>query len=149
MNTEKTQRKKQKQLLEIKDLVKKNPISKDISNDAKAIVIYKAIELQDRGDFHAIDIDLLVMYALNIQLLKQIDKEIARDGHTITMTDRYGNTRVAPHPGIKARKDIVAEIRRIGKLFGFTPFDSQNIHSEVSMSEIWDRINDKYEDDED
>lgn len=139
---------KKKQLQEVRDLIKKNPISKDISSEAKSIVLYKAIELKDRGDFHPIDIDLLVMYALNIQLLKQIDKEIERDGHSITMTDRYGNTRLVPHPGIKTRKDIVAEIRRIGKLFGFTPLDSQNIQTRSNKSEMWDRMDDDPDDDD-
>ena len=124
----------------MKELIESNPISKDIPDDAKEVVLYKAIELQDRGCFHAIDIDLLVMYALNIQLLKQIDRELATDGNTITMVDRYGNTRIAPHPSIKSRKDLVAEIRRIGKLFGFNPLDSQNIQGESNINEIMERF---------
>lgn len=146
MNKEK---KRLKQIAEIKDLIKKSPISRGIPSEAKAIVIHKAIELQDRGNFHAIDLDLLVMYALNIHLLKQVDQELARDGNTITMVDRYGNSRLAPHPNIKTRKDLVAEIRRIGKLFGFTPFDSQNIQGSSSLSEIWEKMVQRDEDDDD
>jgi len=140
--------KKKTKLSELKDLIKKNPVSRDIPDEAKAIVMYKAIELQDRGVFHPIDIDLLVMYALNIQMLKQIDLEIARDGHTMTLVDRYGNTRLAPHPGIKTRKDLVAEIRRIGKLFGFTPLDSQSIQAKPNTLALWERLM-RGEDDED
>ena len=137
--------KKKTQLAEMRTLIKNNPISKDIPDDAKEIVLYKAIELQDRGCFRAIDIDLLVMYALNIQLLKQIDQDLAREGNTITMTDRYGNTRLAPHPSIKSRKDIVAEIRRIGKLFGFNPLDSQNIQGNANPADILKKWHDTTE----
>ena len=64
------------------------------------------------------------------------------------MVDRYGNSRLAPHPNIKTRKDLVAEIRRIGKLFGFTPFDSQNIQGSSTLSEIWERMVQRDEDDD-
>ena len=139
-------KKQQSQVKEIKDLIRKSPVAQDISDQAKAIVIHKAIELQDRGDFAPIDIDLLVMYALNIELIKQIDKEIATDGLSVSMVDRYGNSRLVPHPGIKARKDLVAEVRRLGKVFGFTPFDSQHIETrKKSLSDIWDEM---FEDDD-
>ena len=142
------EKKRLKQIAERTEHIKKNPISRGIPSEAKAIVIYKAIELQDRGNFNAIDLDLLVMYALNIHLLKQVDQELAKDGNTITMVDRYGNSRLAPHPNIKTRKDLVAEIRRIGKLFGFTPFDSQNIQGSSTLSEIWERMVQRDEDDD-
>lgn len=140
-------KKQQSQVAEIKSLIRKSPVAQDISDQAKAIVVHKAIELQDRGDFSPIDIDLLVMYALNIELIKQIDKELSTDGLSVTMVDRYGNSRLVPHPGIKARKDLVAEVRRLGKVFGFTPFDSQHIETRrKSLSDIWE---DMWKEDED
>lgn len=126
---------------ELKRLIKKNPIARDISTSAMDIVIYKAIELNDNGNFAPIDIDLLVMYALNMEQLKSIDQELAKNGQTVTRVDRYGNSHLDPHPLCKIRNDVVAEIRRIGKLFGFSPLDSQHIPTRgKTPSELFDEM---------
>lgn len=126
---------------ELKRLIKKNPIARDIPEGAMDIVIYKAVELNNNNNFDPIAIDLLVMYALNMDQLKSIDKELAETGQTVTRVDRYGNSHLDPHPLCKIRNDVVAEIRRIGKLFGFSPLDSQHIPTRgKTPSELFDEM---------
>ena len=116
---------------ELNKLISKNPTSRSLPETAKNILLFKSLELIERGVFEPIDLDILALYAENLNLILKIDKDLEKDGNIYRYTDRYGNERVSPHPLLKVRKDLLEEVRKVGKLFGFSPLDSQLIPPKV------------------
>ena len=125
---------------ELKKLIAKNPVSKDLPEDVKALLIYKCKELVERGTFEAIDLDILALYAVNITQIRQVDERLSKEGQVFSYTDRYGNTRISPHPLVKVRKDLVDSVHRTAKLFGFSPLDAQALPVENKALREWEEM---------
>lgn len=100
-----------------------HPFYETLTEGAKAIYKKKCQELLESGLMSALYLDMLILYAKELDSLARLDKKIEQEGTTVEYTDRYGRLKVVPHPDVKTRKEKVATILELSKRFGYSPKD--------------------------
>ena len=91
-------------------------IPDDIQEEAKAYMRNVCDMLESKGVMENVDTAALTMLARNYSMFIQANKQLEKDGLTVT-SDR-GN--VAPHPAIKIAKDAQTSAMKVMLEFGLT-----------------------------
>ena len=91
-------------------------IPDDIQEDAKAYMQNVCDMLESKGVMENVDTAALTMLARNYSMFIQANKQLEKDGLTVT-SDR-GN--IAPHPAIKIAKDAQTSAMKVMLEFGLT-----------------------------
>ena len=91
-------------------------IPDDIQEEAKAYMQNVCDMLQTKGVMENVDTAALTMLARNYSMFIQANKQLEKDGLTVT-SDR-GN--IAPHPAIKIAKDAQTSAMKVMLEFGLT-----------------------------
>lgn len=95
---------------------KKFTIPDDIQEEAKAYMRNVCDMLESKGVMENVDTAALTMLARNYSMFIQANKQLEKDGLTVT-SDR-GN--IAPHPAIKIAKDAQTSAMKVMLEFGLT-----------------------------
>ena len=88
----------------------------DIQEEAKAYMRNVCDMLESKGVMENVDTAALTMLARNYSMFIQANKQLEKDGLTVT-SDR-GN--IAPHPAIKIAKDAQTSAMKVMLEFGLT-----------------------------
>lgn len=91
-------------------------IPEDIQEEAKAYMQNVCDMLESKGVMENVDTAALTMLARNYSMFIQANKQLEKDGLTVT-SDR-GN--IAPHPAIKIAKDAQTSAMKVMLEFGLT-----------------------------
>ena len=91
-------------------------IPDDIQEEAKAYMQNVCDMLESKGVMENVDTAALTMLARNYSMFIQANKQLEKDGLTVT-SDR-GN--IAPHPAIKIAKDAQTSAMKVMLEFGLT-----------------------------
>lgn len=91
-------------------------IPDDIQEEAKAYMRNVCDMLESKGVMENVDTAALTMLARNYSMFIQANKQLEKDGLTVT-SDR-GN--IAPHPAIKIAKDAQTSAMKVMLEFGLT-----------------------------
>ena len=91
-------------------------IPEDIQEEAKAYMQNVCDMLESKGVMEDVDTAALTMLARNYSMFIQANKQLEKDGLTVT-SDR-GN--IAPHPAIKIAKDAQTSAMKVMLEFGLT-----------------------------
>lgn len=91
-------------------------IPDDIQEEAKAYMQNVCDMLESKGVMENVDTAALTMLARNYSMFIQANKQLEKDGLTVT-SDR-GN--IAPHPAIKIAKDAQTSAMKVMMEFGLT-----------------------------
>ena len=91
-------------------------IPDDIQEEAKAYMQNVCDMLESKGVMDNVDTAALTMLARNYSMFIQANKQLEKDGLTVT-SDR-GN--IAPHPAIKIAKDAQTSAMKVMLEFGLT-----------------------------
>lgn len=91
-------------------------IPDDIQEEAKAYMRNVCDMLESKGVMENVDTAALTMLARNYSMFIQANKQIEKDGLTVT-SDR-GN--ITPHPAIKIAKDAQTSAMKVMLEFGLT-----------------------------
>lgn len=91
-------------------------IPDDIQEEAKAYMEDVCDMLEEKGVMENVDTAALTMLARNYSMFIQANKQLEKDGLTVT-SDR-GN--IAPHPAIKIAKDAQTSAMKVMMEFGLT-----------------------------
>lgn len=91
-------------------------IPDDIQEEAKAYMRNVCDMLESKGVMENVDTAALSMLARNYSMFIQANKQLEKDGLTVT-SDR-GN--IAPHPAIKIAKDAQTSAMKVMLEFGLT-----------------------------
>ena len=91
-------------------------IPEDIQEEAKAYMQSVIEMLESKGVMQNVDTAALNMLARNYSMFIQANKQLEKDGLTVT-TDR-GN--IVPHPAIKIAKDAQTQAMKVMLEFGLT-----------------------------
>lgn len=91
-------------------------IPDDIQEEAKAYMQNVCEMLQTKGVMEEVDTAALTMLVRNYSMFIQANKQLEKDGLTVT-SDR-GN--IAPHPAIKIAKDAQTQAMKVMMEFGLT-----------------------------
>ena len=91
-------------------------IPDDIQEEAKAYMQNVCDMLESKGVMENVDTAALTMLARNYSMFIQANKQLEKDGLTVT-SDR-GN--IAPHPAIKIAKDAQTQAMKVMVEFGLT-----------------------------
>ena len=98
-------------------------IPDDIQEEAKAYMRNVCDMLESKGVMENVDTAALTMLARNYSMFIQANKQLEKDGLTVT-SDR-GN--IAPHPAIKIAKDAQIQAMKVMEKFGLTAKDRTKI----------------------
>ena len=91
-------------------------IPDDIQEEAKIYMQNVCAMLESKGVMEEVDTAALTMLARNYSMFIQANKQLEKDGLTVT-SDR-GN--IAPHPAIKIAKDAQTSAMKVMLEFGLT-----------------------------
>ena len=98
-------------------------IPADIEEEAKKYIADVCDMLESNGVMESVDTAALTMLARNYSMFIQANKQLEKDGLTVT-SDR-GN--IAPHPAIKIAKDAQIQAMKVMEKFGLTAKDRTKI----------------------
>lgn len=105
-------------------------IPTDIEKEAKAYMKDVIAMLADNGVMENVDNAALTMLARNYSMFIKAQKQLEKDGLTVT-SDR-GN--ISPHPAIKIAKDAQIQAMKVMEKFGLTAKDRTKIQKLNSNS---------------